>query len=108
MVGAVVDIRVNADDRISAELAGLHGLLDACVDRRDVFLRDRSADNRALERVEVLAVRIHRREDDLAVSVLAAAAGLLGVLVLLVHFPAEGLLVGNLRCADIGLDVELS
>ena len=108
VVGAVVDVGMNADHRISAQLAGLHRFLNTCVDSRDVFLRNRSADHRALEGVQVLAVRIHRRKDNLAVSVLAAAAGLLGILVFLVDFFAECFLVGNLRCADIGLYVELA
>ena len=108
VVGAVVHIGVNADHRVAAQGTGLHRVLDTGVHCRDVFLRDRAADDRALEGVQVLAVRIAGSEDDLAVTVLAVAAGLLGVLELLVDLLAEGLLVRDLRSADVRFDVELT
>ena len=108
MIRAVVQVRMDADNRISAECAGLHCFLNTIINSRDIFLRDRAADRRVLELVEILAVRIHRCEDDLAVSVLAVTAGLLCILVLLIDFLGECLLVGNLRSTDISLNVELT
>ncbi len=99
VIRTVVYVRVDADNRIAAQRTGLHRFLNTVVDRRDVFLRDRAADDRALELVKILAIRIHRSEDALAVTVLAVAAGLLRVLVLLLHL---------LRRADVRLHMELA
>ena len=57
MVGTVVYIRVNADNRESAQDTGLHGLLDTFADRRDILLRDRAADDGGLELVYFLRRR---------------------------------------------------
>ena len=77
------------------------GLLDALLDRLDELLRDRAAADVVLED-EALAGR--RVDLDLAVPVLAAAAGLLDVLALGLGLLADRLLVGDLGLADVGLD----
>ena len=79
---------------------GLH--LDALLDRRDVLLRHRAADHLVLEldaRVALL-----RLEGDLHLGVLARAARLLLVGVGLGVRLGDGLAVGHLRRADIGVD----
>ena len=57
---------------------------------------------------DVTGARLAGIEMDLDVAVLAAAAGLLGVLHLAVGRAGQGFLVGDLRTADAGLDVELA
>ena len=108
MIGSVINSSVNANHRISAEGAGLHGLLNTFSDRRDIFLRNRAADDRGVKLIELLSVRIHRFELHFAVAILSTAAGLLYILVLLIHRFGEGFLVSNLRCTDIRLDMELT
>src|SRR5690606_27088926 len=63
------------------------------------------------DRVGVLGTVLggQRRQLDDDVAVLALAAGLLGVLVVRLDVAgADRLAVGNLRLADVGLDVELA
>ena len=108
MIRSVIDVGLDADDRISAEGTGFHCILNARVNCRDIFLRDGTACCCVLELIQILTVRVDRRKDDLAVTVLAGAAGLLSVLVLLVDLFGECLLVGNLRSAYIGLNMELA
>ena len=45
---------------------------------------------------------------DLDVTILALTAGLAGILGVLIHGLADGLLVGHLRCAYVGLHLELA
>ena len=99
---------MNANHRISAEGAGLHSLLNTFADCRHIFLRNRAADDRRVELIKFLSVRIHRLKLHFAVAILSTAAGLLDILVLLIHRLGEGFLVSNLRCADIRLDMELT
>ena len=56
---AVDDIDLDIDDRIAAEHTVEHGFFDALLDRRDVFLRDRAADDLVLDR-ETLATLVGR------------------------------------------------
>ena len=80
VVGSVVAVCVNAYYRESAEDTGLHRILDTFVYSRDVFLRNRTADNRRLEGVCLLTVCIHRLEFNFTVSVLSASTGLFAYL----------------------------
>ena len=68
--------------------------------------RNRPAAGLVLE--DVSRAGLARKEVDLDVAVLAAAAGLLGVLHLAIGGPRQRFLVGHLRTADGGLDAELA
>ena len=57
---------------------------------------------------DVAGARLAREQMDLRVAVLAAAAGLLGVLHLAVGRTRQRFLVGHLRLADARLDAELA
>jgi len=76
------------------------------VDRLDVFLRNRALRNLVLE--HVAGARLAGEQVNLHVAVLAAAAGLLGVLHLAVRRTGERFLVGDLRLADGRFDAELA
>src|SRR5699024_10526914 len=108
VVGSVVAVRVHAYYRESAEDTGLHRILDTFVYSRDVFLRNRTADNRRLEGVCLLTVCIHRLEFNFAVSVLSASTGLFCILAVDVRCLGNGLFVSNLLCAYVGLYLELA
>src|SRR5581483_5925596 len=79
----------------TCELAVFHRLAHALVDRGPVALRDDAADDPVDELVlgRVVAVRLDRLDDDLAVAELAAAAGLLLVAVPCASLPPDRLLV---------------
>ena len=72
------------------------------LDRRDVFLRHRAADDLVLE--HDAAVPLQRLEGDLHLGVLAGAAGLLLVRVGLGVRPGDRLAIRHLRCADVRID----
>ena len=107
VVGAVDELDLDVDDREAGEHAGAERLLDALVDRRDVLLGNRAADDLVLELVAV--ARLLRNDVDDDVAVLAAATGLAGELhVDVVDALAGGLAVRDLRLADVRLDLELA
>ena len=61
---AVDDVDLDIDHRIAAEHAVEHGFFDALHDRRDVFLRNRAADDLVLDHDALAALgwaHIHRR-----------------------------------------------
>jgi hypothetical protein len=84
---------------------GFHRLLDALLDRLDELPGDDAADDLVVEHEVRLGGRPHV---DLGVAVLAAAAGLPHVAALAVGLRRDRLLVGDLRLADVGADVELA
>src|ERR1700674_1491952 len=92
--------------RIAAHDAGLAGLFDALLDRRNEFARHGTADDAVLE-LDTLAGPVGF-DPQPHVTVLAAAAGLLDVLAFGLDRAANGLAIGHLRLADIGLDLELA
>ena len=94
--------------RISTEDTGLHSIFDTVRYSGDVFLRDRTADNCRLKLIGLVTVNIHRCEDNLAVTVLTTSTGLLSVLGINFNFLGDSFLISNLRCSDIGLNVELT
>ena len=100
-------VDADVDDRVAGEDARLHRLLDAEVDRRDVLARDLAADDLVDELVAL--ARLGRLEVDDRVAVLAAAAGLADEPALdLLDGLADRLAVGDLRAADVRVDVELA
>jgi photosystem II stability/assembly factor-like uncharacterized protein len=104
VVRPVVQVDQHVVDRVAGQDARGHGLADAHVDRLDELPRNRSAGGVVLEQVAFAGLA--RDEADLRVPVLAAAAGLLGVLHLAVRRTGECFLVGHLRLADGRLDAE--
>ena len=106
MIGAVIQCDLDVHDGIACQNTGLHRALDTGVDRGNVFLRDGAADN-GIDELIALAGLV-RLELDLDVTVLALTAGLTGILHIDVCLALHGLLVSDLRCADIGLHLELA
>src|SRR5690606_7755053 len=102
--------RLDAHDRVAGEDAVLHGVLDAGVDARDVLTRDAATGDGVLELVELALLRgVQRLEGDLDLRELAGTTGLLLVrVVVLLDRLADGLAVGDLRLADVRLDLELA
>src|SRR5262249_27655158 len=85
----------------------LRRLGDAEVGGGDVLLGDRAARDLVDEFVTV--TRLRRREVDDGVAELAATAGLANEPPLdLLGGPADRLAIGDLRPADIGVDIELA
>src|SRR4051794_4654122 len=109
VVLAVEQDGLDAHHRVAGEDAVLHGVLDAVVDRRDVLPRDATTGDGVLE---LVGRRVggdgQRLQGDLDLGELAGPTRLLlvGVVVLLDR-PADGLAVGHLGLAHVGLDVEL-
>src|SRR5690606_1789473 len=92
--------------RIAGEHAVRTRLADALVDGRDVFLRNRTADDRIDELVAL--ARLERLELDPDMAVLTAAAGLTDELAFLLDRAANRLAVSDLRLAHIRFDLELA
>ena len=107
VIAAVDELDFDVDDREAGEHARAERLLDTLVDRRHVLLGNRAADDLALELVA--SARLLRNHVDDDVAVLATAAGLAGELhVDAVAAPGRRLAVGDLRLADVRLDLELA
>src|ERR1043165_1795876 len=94
------------DDREADQGAGLRRLLHALLDRRDVLARDVAA----LDLVDELEARAALAGDDLYLHLaeLAGAARLLLVGVGELDRLREILAIGDLRSADVRLDLELA
>src|SRR5665647_1336318 len=108
LVVAAVDERyLDVDDRVVGEHAAGHGLLDPVVYRRDVLAWDDAAHDATLELVAASG-EIGPHLDD-HMTVLAATATLAHEAALdLFDLVADGLAVGDLRPADVGVDAELA
>src|SRR4051794_18088220 len=106
VVLAVDERHSDVDDRVARAHAVGERLLDALLDRRDELDRHRAAAD-LRDEVEALAGR--GLDVDVDDAVLARAAGLAHEAALdLLGGAADGLAVGHLRAADVGLDVELA
>src|SRR5215213_8404157 len=108
-----VDLVVRAEDEldldvhqlVAGEEAALHRVADALLDGLDELARDGAARDLVLED-EALARR--GRDLQLGVAVLAPAARLALVALDALGRLRDGLAVGDLRLADVGLDAELA
>ena len=96
MIRTVVQGDLYVNNRVTCEHAAEHCALNTLVDRRNIFLRDRAADNGIDKLVALFGVRIQL---DLNMTVLAAAAGLTGILFINIGIAGNGLLISNLRLA---------
>ena len=83
-------------------------LLDTFADCRDIFLWNRTADNRRFKLEEFFAVCIHRRKFDFAVAILSTSTRLLRILRVNLNFLRDCLFVSNLRRTNICLNLELA
>jgi hypothetical protein len=106
VVLAVDERRAQVDHRVAGADAVVQRLLDALLHRRDELRRDRAALDL---RDELEALAGSRLEVDVDDAVLARAAGLADEAPLdLLRGALDGLAVGDLRAADVGLDLELA
>ena len=105
MVGTEDQSDLHVHNREAGEHTGLQGVLNTLVDGRNVFLRNHAAGDRVDELVTLFRVGL---DFDHAVTVLAAATGLLGVLQVGLAGLRDRFAVGNLRLADVGVHVELA
>src|SRR5262245_4512015 len=106
VIGTVDKADLDVEDGEAREYAGIDDALHPLLHARDVFLRHVAADHRVLE-LEGLAGLV-RLDHELDAGELAGAAGLLLVSVVDLSFARHGLAIGDLRRADIGLDLELA
>ena len=106
VIGAVVQRDLDVDDRVTGENTGEHGALNTGIDRGNVFLGDRAADE-GVDKLVTLAGLVGL-DMDLDVTVLTLTTALTGVLGILIDSLGDGLLVGDLRSADIRLDLVLT
>src|SRR5215211_5977785 len=105
MVGAINDGRLDVHDRKARLAARQHRLNDARIDRSDVLTRNRATDDLIHELVA--RAPLLRRELDDCVAVLTFTTRLPYVTTFGPNRNRDGLLVGNLWAANIGLDPEL-
>ena len=106
MIRAVEQRDFHVHDLVARKHAGLHRALDALIHTGDKLFRDRTAGDLVDELVALAGfVGFHHELD---VCKLAFAAGLARVARVHRSGLGDGLLVGNLRSADIRLDAELA
>src|SRR5690606_5793286 len=106
VVRAVEQRDLDVDHGIAGQHAAAELLLDALVHRRDVLARNHAADDLVLEQVAL--ARLLRLDLDPDVAELAAATALADEAAFLLHGLADRLAIGDLRLADVGLDLELA
>ncbi len=107
MVAAEDERRLHVHHRVAGEHAVLQRLADPGLDRLDVFPGNHAADDLVLE--DEARARLGRLQRDHHVAVLALAARLPDELALdVLDLLADGLAEGDLRLADVGLDLELA
>ena len=106
MIRAVVQGDLHVDHGVTGQDAGLHGALDTGVHGGDIFLGDGAADDLVDELIALAG--LVGLQTDLDVTILALTAGLTGILGVLLDLLLDGLLVGDLRCAHVGLDLVLT
>ena len=108
MVGTIVYGSVNTQYRESAEDTGLGCFLNTFTNCRNIFLRNRTADNCGIELECLFAVRIHGLELNLTMSVLSTSTGLFCVFAVNINRLGKGFLVCNLRSTNVCFHLELT
>src|SRR5581483_248446 len=106
VVAAVVERRLNVHHFVAGKNAAFERLANALIHGLDVFLGHDAANDVVHELVAF--ARGLRLEANLYVTVLAATAGLTNELAFGFGGPADGLAIGDLRLAHVGLDGELA
>ena len=106
MVRAVEGRDLDVDHRVTRDHARIDRFLDAFVDRRDELARHGAADDRIDEFIALAGLVGLELEPDM--PVLATAARLAHELAFGLDRTAQRLAVGDLRLADIGVDLELA
>ena len=89
MVRTITQSNLDVNYRVACEDTSLHSALDTLVNRLDIFLRDRTA-NDLVDELVALAGLV-RLNDDLNVAVLTLTTGLTSVLLVDVSGAADGL-----------------
>ena len=101
MVGAEGQMDLHIHHGIARQHTGLHGALDALIHRRDILLGDHAAGDLVEELIALAGlVGLH---GDTHMAVLALTAGLPGILGVLLDGFLDGLLIGDLGRAHVGL-----
>src|SRR5699024_1205327 len=106
VVSAVDQCGLDTDHRVTGLGTELHGVLDAAVDARNELARNASGRDGILELVNRIAFDLEGLEGDLDLRELSRSTRLLlvGVIVLL-DSATDGLTVGDLGLAHVGLDL---
>src|SRR5690606_20292274 len=106
MVRTIDGANLDVHDGETGKRAILHRFLNALVGGGDIFLRHHTTNDGAFEDIAgTTFLRLHLDDD---VTILATATGLAHELAFLLERLADGLAVGHLRLADVGLDVEFA
>ena len=105
MIGTIIQRDLHVNNVVACKYTGEHCALDTLVNSRDIFLRNRTADNCVDELVALTRVRLNT---DLNVTVLALTAGLTSVLHIGIRILADRLFVSNLRLTDVSLNLKLT
>ena len=97
MVRTIVNSCMNAKYRESGKDTCLGCFLDTSADCRDIFLWNRTADNRGIKLEYFFTVCIHWLKFNFTMSVLSTSTGLFCIFVFLVNRLCKCLFVSNLR-----------
>src|SRR3984957_16391376 len=108
VVGTVGQRHLDVDHREPGEHAELGGFLASGVYRRDVLPRDAAAGHLVLELVATAVAAGRLQVDDHAAELTGTTSLLLVRVLDLLDLLADGLAVGDLRTADVRLDLELA
>src|SRR5271154_6651172 len=103
---AVNDFDFDVNDLIAGINTAFYGFLDAADDRRNIFLRNRAADN-LVKDLDALAFFI-RLDGDAGVAVLTFAAGLTDEFSFALGFFGDRFAISDLRGAGVGLHFEFA
>ena len=106
VVRAVYKRYLHIYDLIAGEHTRLHCALDALIDTGDILLGDSAAGD-LVDKLIALAGLVGLNSD-LTMCKLALTARLTGIAGIDGRLTRDGLLIGNLRLADISLDLELA
>ena len=106
MIAAIEKSGFDIDHRIAGKRTIFGRFLNAFFHSRNIFPRNGTT----LDRIDKFkpGAGLLRLEVDPNIAVLAATAGLADEAALLFDFFANGLLIGDLRLADVGADTELA
>ena len=99
---------MDTNNLISTKRSALKSIFDTALYSWDVFLRNSTTCYSVLEFECLLAVWIHRCENNLTMTILTMTTRLLNILRIDVNFLLDCLLVCNLRSSDISFYMEFT